>query len=109
MKNSVKEFTDQNFAAEVLQSSLPVVVDFWASWCGPCRMLAPIVEELAAEYEGQVALGKLNVDNSPATAAKYGITNLPTLLFFKNGNIVEQHVGLLAKKPLKAKIDDVFK
>ena len=109
MGGSTKEFTDQNFAAEVLSSGLPVVVDLWAEWCGPCKMLGPIIDDLAGEYEGKVVIGKLNVDSSPGTASKYRVTNLPTLLFFKDGNIVEQHVGLLAKGPLKAKIDNVFK
>ncbi|MCL2219597.1 MAG: thioredoxin [Chitinispirillia bacterium] len=109
MSGALKEFTDQNFASEVLSCGLPVVVDFWAERCGPCKMLAPILEGLAAEYEGTVAIGKLNVDTYPETASKYRIMNLPTLLFFKDGNIVEQHVGLLAKGPLKAKIDGAFK
>jgi thioredoxin 1 len=109
MSGSLKEFTDQNFSAEVLSSDLPVIVDFWAEWCGPCKTLTPIIDALAAEYEGKVVIGKLDVDACPNTAAKYRITNLPSLLFFKNGSIVEQHVGLLAKGPLKAKIDSAFK
>jgi thioredoxin 1 len=109
MGGSTKEFTDQNFAEEVLSSGLPVVVDFWAEWCLPCRTLTPIIDGLAAEYEGQVVIGKLNVETSPDTAAKFRVTNLPTLLFFKDGNVVAQHVGLLAKGPLKAKIDGAFK
>lgn len=99
------EFSDSNFSQEVLSSSIPVVVDFWAEWCGPCKMLTPIVEQLAAEYDGKVKIGKLNVDNSPAMASKYGVTSIPTILFVKGGNVVDQHVGLLGKAPLKAKID----
>jgi thioredoxin 1 len=99
------EFTDVNFEAEVLKSPMPVVVDFWAEWCGPCRMLTPIVEELAREYGDRVKIGKLNVDVAPLTASRYGVSNIPTILFVKNGNVVDQHVGLLAKKALQAKID----
>ncbi|MDR3013313.1 MAG: thioredoxin [Chitinispirillales bacterium] len=109
MNNSVKEFTDQNFADEVLSSSLPVVVDFWAEWCGPCKTFVPIINELAEVYDGRVVIGKLDIDTSPGAASKYGVTSIPTLLFFKDGNIVSQHVGLLAKKQLMAKIDSVFK
>ncbi|MDR0307008.1 MAG: thioredoxin [Chitinispirillales bacterium] len=109
MGGALKEFTDQNFSAEVLSSSLPVVVDFWAQWCGPCKMLTPIIEEIAPEYEGRVVIGKLDIDSNPQTAAKYGINSIPSLLFFKAGEVVDQHTGLLAKGPLKAKIDSVFK
>jgi thioredoxin 1 len=99
------DFTDANFETDVLKSSVPVVVDFWGEWCGPCKMLTPIVEELAKEYDGKVKIGKLNVDNSPLTASKYAVNSIPTILFVKDGNVVDQHVGLLAKKMLKAKID----
>ncbi len=99
------EFSDTNFADEVLASPIPVVVDFWAEWCGPCKMLTPIIESLAQEYDGKVKIGKLNVDNSPAMASRYGVTSIPTILFVKNGNVVDQHVGLLAKAPLQTKID----
>ncbi len=99
------EFTDDNFEAEVLKSSIPVVVDFWAEWCGPCKLLTPIVDELANVYAGKVKIGKLNVDNSPVTASKYAVNSIPTMLFIKSGNVFDQHVGLLAKKSLQSKID----
>jgi thioredoxin 1 len=99
------EFTDVNFEAEVLKSPMPVLVDFWAEWCGPCRMLTPIMEELAQQYGGRVKMGKLNVDVSPNTASRYAVSNIPTILFVKGGNVVDQHVGLLAKTALQAKID----
>jgi thioredoxin 1 len=99
------EFTDENFQKEVLQSAIPVIVDFWAEWCGPCKMLLPIIDELAQEYDGRVKIGKLNVDQSPASASRYAVSTIPTLLFVKGGNVVDQQVGLLAKKALKMKID----
>ena len=98
-------FTDDNFAEKAMGSDVPVVVDFWAPWCGPCKMLTPIIEELAEYYEGKAVFGKLNVDDSPQIASKYGIISIPTLLFIKGGEVKDQHVGLLAKDPLKAKID----
>ncbi len=103
--DKVMTITSENWAAEVEQSETPVVVDFWAVWCGPCRMIAPIVEELAAEYEGTVKVGKLNVDENQQVAAKYGVMSIPTLLVFKNGQPVERIVGFAPKKELKAKID----
>ena len=99
------EFSDDNFETEVMASDQPVVIDFTAPWCGPCKMLGPIVEELAEAFGGTVKMGKLNVDDNPQTASKYGIISIPTLLFVKGGNVVDQHVGLLAKEPLKAKIE----
>jgi thioredoxin 1 len=100
----VVEFTDANFEAEALKSTLPVIVDLWAPWCGPCKMLTPIVEDLAGEFAGKVKMGKLNIDDNPQTATKYSVISIPTLLFIKNGSIVDQHVGLLAKNNLKTKI-----
>ena len=108
MSENLKVFTDSNFADEVLASKLPVVVDFWAEWCGPCKMLTPIIDDIAGEYAGKVVIGKVDVDNNPQTASKYGINSIPSLLFFKNGKVVEQHTGLLAKVPLKSKIDKAF-
>jgi thioredoxin 1 len=102
------ELTDRNFDENVLSNPLPVVVDFWAPWCVPCKMLAPILGELDGEYAGRVVIGKLNIDGSPETAAKHGIETIPTLLFFKGGDLVGRQVGLLAKAPLKAKIDGAF-
>jgi thioredoxin 1 len=103
------EFTDENFEAEVLKSSLPVLVDFWAQWCGPCKMLTPIIEELAKDFDGRLKIGKLNVDDSPQFASRYAVNSIPTLLFVKDGNVVDQHVGLLAKKALQAKIEQFLK
>jgi thioredoxin 1 len=102
---NVREFTDENFEQEVLGADLPVVVDFTAPWCGPCKVLGPIVEELAGVFEGKVKIGELNVDDNPQTASKYGIISIPTLLFVKNGSVVEQHVGLMAREPLKNTIE----
>ena len=101
----VQEFTGENYDAEVLKSETLVIVDLWAPWCGPCRVLGPIMEDVAQEYAGKVKFGKLNIDDSPQIAAKYGINSIPTILFVKNGEIADTQVGLIAKEPLKAKID----
>ncbi len=99
------EITDQNFAAEVLQSPIPVLIDFWAVWCGPCRLIAPFVEELAGEYEGKAKIGKLDVDNNPQTAMTYGIRSIPSLLLFNHGEVVEQIVGAVPKRQIAQKLD----
>ncbi len=98
-------FTDANFNAEVLQSDKPVLVDFWAEWCGPCRMVGPIVEELAGEYEGRAKIGKVDVDNNPNVSMQYGIRSIPSLLVFKGGKVVDQIVGAVPKGHLKKALD----
>lgn len=105
--DNVKEFTDANFDAEVLKSSTPTLVDFWAVWCGPCRAIAPIVEGLANTYAGKVKVGKLDVDHNQRVAAQYGVRSIPTLFLFKDGKVVEQLVG--AGPQTKQKIEDAFK
>ncbi|HRC61756.1 MAG: thioredoxin [Dehalococcoidia bacterium] len=100
--------TDTTFDADVLQSDTPVLVDFWAPWCGPCRMVAPIVEELAGEYEGRVKFLKLNTDENPRVASQFGIRSIPTLLVFKQGSIVGQIVGFRPKSDLAKRLDAVL-
>lgn len=99
------ELTDDNFEDEVLDSDQPVLVDFWATWCGPCRQVAPIVEDLAEEFSDRAKVGKVDVDSNPQTAQQYGVRSIPTLLFFKDGEVEEQVVGAVPKKQLKKKLE----
>ncbi len=97
--------TDDNFSDEVLSAELPVLVDFWATWCGPCRMVAPIVEELSSEYEGKAKVCKLDVDTAQKTAAEFGIRSIPTLLIFKEGKVADQLIGAVPKQQIAEKLD----
>jgi len=101
---NVIEFTDDNFDTEVLQSSTPVLVDFWATWCAPCKAIAPVVDQLATTYQGKVKIGKVNVDENPATPGQYGVRGIPTLILFKDGQIVDQLVGAVPKNQLEGLI-----
>jgi thioredoxin 1 len=100
------EFTDAGFESDVLNSSSPVLVDFWATWCGPCRQIAPLIDELAVQYQGSVKIGKVNVDENPELSMKYGINAIPTLLLFKNGEIVERFQGVPPRTKLEAALND---
>lgn len=99
------EFTDANFQETALENETITVIDFWAEWCGPCRMISPIIEELAHEYDGKILVGKVNVDDNPEISMKYGIRSIPTVLFLKNGEVVDKHVGVTSKKVLADKIE----
>ena len=102
------EITDANFEEVVLNSKLPVLVDFWAEWCGPCRMVGPIVDELHTEYEGKAIIGKVNVDNNPGVSAQFGVRNIPTILFIKGGEVVDKSVGAVPKAQLASKLDAII-
>ncbi len=105
MSEKVLKVMDSSFEAEILKSNLPVLVDFWATWCAPCKAIAPIVEEMADTYAGKVKITKMNVDENPATPGKYGVRGIPTLILFKNGQVVDQLVGAVPKNQVKALID----
>ena len=102
------EITDSNFEEKVLKADKPVILDLWAEWCGPCRMVGPIVNEIGEEYGEQVIVGKLDVDNNPQTTAKFGIRNIPTILFFKNGEVVDKQVGAVPKSALVEKLEPLL-
>jgi thioredoxin 1 len=100
--------TDQNFEEEVLNSPIPVIVDFWATWCAPCRMIAPIVEEIAREYDGKIKVCKLDVDNNPNTAITYGVRSIPTLLYFKNGKVISSTIGAVGKSKILEQVEKLL-
>ncbi|HOG20308.1 MAG TPA: thioredoxin [Salinivirgaceae bacterium] len=102
------ELTESNFENEVLKSDKPVLVDFWAEWCGPCRMISPIIEEMHTEFADKAVLGKVDVDAAPSIAVKYGIRNIPTILFFKNGEVVDKQVGAVSKAVLTEKLTSLL-
>ena len=108
MAENVLEFTCDNFESAVLNSDKPVLVDFWAEWCGPCKMLSPTIDALAVEYTGKVSIGKLNVDNDAEIATKYGIRSIPCLLFFKGGKVEEQILGAVSKDEINSILDEII-
>ena len=108
MSDNVKEYTTDDFKSEVVESDAPVLVDFWAEWCGPCKVIAPVVEELATDYKGKIKFGKVNVDDNNMVASEYGVRSIPTLLIFKNGSVVNQIVGAVPKEKITDILDTVI-
>ena len=108
MSDNVKEYTGNDFKSEVVESDTPVLVDFWAEWCGPCKVIAPVVEELATDYKGKIKFGKVNVDDNNMVASEYGVRSIPTLLIFKNGSVVNQIVGAVPKEKITDILDTVI-
>jgi thioredoxin 1 len=108
MAGKLLEFTDGNFESDVIGSEIPALVDFWAEWCAPCKMIAPTVEAIAQEYDGKLRVGKLNIDDNPSTPTKFGIRGIPTLIIFKEGKVADQIVGVRSKADLKAAVDRIL-
>ena len=108
MSENIHEFTDQSFDTDVVQADLPVLIDFWAVWCGPCKAIAPTIEEIAGDYAGKVKVGKLNVDQNQNTAMQYGVRSIPTLLIMKSGEVVSQIVGAVPKENITKTLDEIL-
>ena len=108
MSENIVHVSDENFEEEVLKSDLPVLVDYWAEWCGPCKMIAPILDDISSEYAGKLRIAKLNIDENPVTPPKFGIRGIPTLMIFKEGNVAATKVGALSKSQLAAFIDSTI-